>query len=252
MIKKYAKMKAELTHSYGLIWGVSSSDMKKGVRYEVEYIDFIECNEAPREAGEVHKFAVSWADTGWSPSNVSLGTMTTFLVYPDKTVEDFLAYKRSAIYGLSYNPDGAMLLWWTQTNGYNISEEWKPAIQEVNNYWHELFKKVRSIITLEPEKYTISGIYYASYLNRYGQKIWVDLGQVYVYALDLQFLEYVGIPSDAKAIYIGQTYNGVPGSSTPFVKFDALPLFYKLKNWTRQGGNLVIAHSFYKHVLANK
>ena len=252
MLKEYARRKSELTHKYGLVWGVSSSDLKKGVRYMVEYLDFIEVNEGPKEAGAVHMYASSWADTGWSPSNSSLGTMTTCLIFSDRTVEDFLAYKRSATYGLAFNPEGAMLLWWTQTNGYNIKAEWREAIKEVDEYWHALFSGVKKLLGINPKRHVIGGIYYLSYTNRYAQRAWVNLGQVYMYPLDLHYLTYIGVPKDGLGIYIGQTYNGVPGSSTPFINLDAEPAFKALKLWVSKGGRLAIAHSFYKHVKAGK
>jgi len=252
LLRNYARRKAELTHRYGLIWGVSSSDMKRGVRYMVEYLDFIEVNEDPKEAGTVHKYASSWADTGWSPSNTSLGTMSTFLIYPDKTADDFLAFKRSANYGLAFNPEGAMLLWWTQTNNYEIKPEWYDAIREVDEYWHRLFSGVKKLLGINPEKYVIDGIYYLSYKNRYAENAWIDLGQVYVYVLDMHYLTFIGLPKDGKGIYIGQTYNGVSGSRTPFVNLDALPAFEALKLWVSRGGRLAIAHSFYKQVKAGR
>ena len=252
ILKEYARRKAELTHKYGLVWGVSSSDMKRGVGYMVEYLDFIEVNEDPREAGNVHMYAASWADTIWSPANVSLGTMTTFLIYPDKTANDFLAYKRSANYGLAFNPDGAMLLWWTQTNNYEIKPEWEAAIIEVDEYWHSLFAKVKKLLGISPDRYIISGIYYLSYVNRYAQTSWTNLGQVYVYPLDMHYLTYIGLPHNDLGIYIGQTYNGMPSSSTPFINLDATLAFESLKTWVSNGGRLAIAHSFYKHVKAGR
>ena len=252
LFKKYAKEKAELTHKYGLFWGVSSSDLKNGVRYMVEYIDFIEVNEIPGEAGNVHMFGDSWADTSWSPGNASLGTMTTSLVESSYTVDDILAYKRSALYGIRFNPDGAMMLWWTGTAGFNLKAEWVPALREVSDYWHSLFGKIRGIINMDVERYIITGIYRVSYINRWAKGQWVNYGQVYTYPLDLHYLTYVGVPRDGLGILLDQTYNGVPGSSTPYINLDASPFFEKLRDYVSSGGRVAISHSFYKHIKAGK